>query len=148
MRREIDVPGRDLCDMSGATDRAPDAFSVYNVMLPRVYLPSIQGNVFEQRCKDIADQLCEGDMVIDYDQILAKRPNTTDSIFAWHQDLAYWPITDADQRTATCWLAVDASTQENGCMRFIPGSHRKAKLRPHTPGTALEEQISREEAAV
>ena len=35
--------------------------------------------------QDIADQLQGGDMQVDYDQILAKRPHTTDSIFAWHQ---------------------------------------------------------------
>lgn len=37
------------------------------------------------RMQDIADQLHGGDMDVDYDQILAKRPETSDSIFAWHQ---------------------------------------------------------------
>lgn len=51
MRREIAVPGQDLCDMSGAKDRKPDEFTVYNVMLPRIYYPAWQGNVLESRCK-------------------------------------------------------------------------------------------------
>lgn len=33
--------------------------------------------------QEIADQLQGGDMQADYDQILAKRPSTSDSIFAW-----------------------------------------------------------------
>jgi len=127
--------------MSGVKDRKPDEFTLFNAMLPRVYLPEIQGNIFEKRCKSIADQLCDGDMEIDYDQILAKKPKTTDSIFAWHQDLAYWPITKADTRTATCWLAIDNSTIENGCMRFVPGSHLEAELRPHTPGNAFTSSV-------
>ena len=31
----------------------------------------------------IADQLQGGDMALDYDQILAKRPASEDAIFAW-----------------------------------------------------------------
>jgi ectoine hydroxylase-related dioxygenase (phytanoyl-CoA dioxygenase family) len=52
-------------------------------------------------------------------------------VFAWHQDQAYWINTD-DRRTATCWLAVDDSTTENGCMQVLPGSHRES-VRPHRP---------------
>jgi hypothetical protein len=51
MRREISVPGKDLCDMSGASNRSPEEFTVYNVMLPRIYYPAWQGNVLEKRCK-------------------------------------------------------------------------------------------------
>ncbi|MEC8496051.1 MAG: phytanoyl-CoA dioxygenase family protein, partial [Planctomycetota bacterium] len=38
-----------------------------------------------------------------------------------------------DLRTATLWLAIDDSTEENGCMRFVPGSHAERVLRPHRP---------------
>jgi len=51
LARKIEVPGKDLCDMSGAKGRTPDDYSVYNVMLPRTYYPAWQGNVFEQRCQ-------------------------------------------------------------------------------------------------
>ena len=70
-------------------------------------------------------------MVIDFDQLLAKQPGRDDAVFGWHQDQAYWIDTD-DRRTATCWLAVDDSTVENGCMQFLPGSHRQP-VRPHHP---------------
>ena len=68
---------------------------------------------------------------IDFDQLLAKQPGRDDAVFGWHQDQAYWIDTD-DRRTATCWLAVDDSTIENGCMQFLPGSHREP-VRPHRP---------------
>ena len=47
---------------------------------------------FSTVLSSIATQLQRGkNMAIDYDQLLAKRPSTSDSIFAWHQDMAYWP---------------------------------------------------------
>ena len=35
LRGEVNPEGKDLCDMSGATDRTPDEYTVYNAMLPR-----------------------------------------------------------------------------------------------------------------
>jgi hypothetical protein len=132
LRGEIPVPGRDFCDMSGDYGRNPEHYAIINVMLPRRYYPAWQGNVYERRAASIAAQLCGPDMVIDYDQLLAKRPRRDDAVFGWHQDQAYW-IETADPRTATCWLAIDDSTIDNGCVRFVPGSHREPKLRPHRP---------------
>ncbi len=40
---------------------------------------------------------------------------------AWHQDASYWPLTPS--KAVTVWLAIDPVTAENGCMRYIPGSH-------------------------
>lgn len=131
LRREIVVPGKDLCDMAGDYGRAFEDYSIVNVMLPRRYHPAWQGNVYEQRAASIAAQLHGPGMALDYDQLLAKRPFKQDAVFGWHQDQAYWPLFE-DSRTATCWLAVDDSTLENGCMRFVPGSHRQS-LRPHRP---------------
>jgi Phytanoyl-CoA dioxygenase (PhyH) len=70
------------------------------------------------------DELVEISAV--YDDFLSE-----DSVFAWHQDQAYWIGTD-DHRTATCWLPVDDSTIKNGCIQFLPGSHREP-VRPHVP---------------
>ena len=132
LRREIAVPGRDFCDMSGDYERPVETFSLINVMLPRRYFPEWRGNVYERRAHAIAEQLCGAGMELDYDQLLAKRPRRDDAVFGWHQDLAYWPTTTPDTRTATCWLAIDASTAENGCMRFVPRTHLQ-ELRKHRP---------------
>ena len=47
----------------------------------------------------------------------------------WHQDGHYWPIRPL--ATCTAWIALDASTRENGCLRVIPGSHRGKELYQH-----------------
>lgn len=115
----------------GAGGALIGGFALYNVMLPRMHHGEWQGNAFERRAKDIADQLKGGDMVIDFDQIFAKAPQSGGSAFQWHQDLAYWPDLDADPSSATCWLAVSDATLENGCLRYLPGSHLEGALRKH-----------------
>ncbi|MFZ9730367.1 MAG: phytanoyl-CoA dioxygenase family protein [Ilumatobacteraceae bacterium] len=132
LERRIEVAGRDFNDMTtGEFGTDPTSYAIVNVMLPRKYLPSLQGNLFERRAASIAKQLCGDGMVIDFDQLLAKQPFRQDAVFAWHQDQAYW-IETPDRRTATCWLAVDDSTLANGCMQFLPGSQREP-VRPHRP---------------
>lgn len=132
LRREIDVAGKDFNDMTtGEHGTDPSGYAIVNVMLPRKYHPEWQGNLFEQRATSIAEQLCGEGMAIDFDQLLAKAPGRDDAVFGWHQDQAYWIDTD-DRRTATCWLAVDDSTPENGCLQFLPGSNHEP-VRPHRP---------------
>ena len=132
LRREIAVDGKDFNDMTtGEHGTDPSGYAIVNVMLPRRYYPAWVGNVFERRAQSIAEQLCGEGMTIDFDQLLAKHPGRSDAVFGWHQDQAYWIDTD-DRRTATCWLAIEDSTVENGCMQFLPGSHTEP-VRPHRP---------------
>ena len=142
------VPGmrRDFCDMSGPYERAFEDFNLVNAVLPRVYDPSLIGNVFERRAAAIARQLIGDDIALDYDQFLAKRPRRAGAVFAWHQDLGYWPTGTPDTRTVTCSLALDDATLENGCLQVVPGSHREAQLRPHRPSTWSTSAELREEA--
>lgn len=61
----------------------------------------------------------------------------------WHQDGEYWPISPL--ATCTVWIAIDASTPENGCLRVIPGSHKNKSLASHrennAPGLALNLEL-------
>jgi ectoine hydroxylase-related dioxygenase (phytanoyl-CoA dioxygenase family) len=132
IRGEVRDMGKDFCDMSGGLERSPESFSLINAMLPRVYHPSFQGNVYERRTQDIARQLIGDDVGLDYDQLLAKKPTKSDAVFAWHQDMAYWPKKTPDTRTVTCSLALDDADTENGCLKVVPGSHL-AGLRRHFP---------------
>jgi phytanoyl-CoA hydroxylase len=75
----IEVPGKDYCDMSKGLDARPEDFNLVNAMLPRVYQPSFAGNIFEQRCESISKQLLGDDLSLDFDQILAKKPTKKDA---------------------------------------------------------------------
>ena len=47
----------------------------------------------------------------------------------WHQDEAYWDPAYAYE-ALSIWMPLQEATLENGCMQFIPGSHRLEVL-PH-----------------
>ena len=47
---------------------------------------------------------------------------------AWHQDERYIPT--RDRSLVGAWIALDDATEENGCLRVIPGSHRNGYLWP------------------
>jgi phytanoyl-CoA hydroxylase len=97
---DIAVPGKDLNDMSGDFGRKVEDYSIFNVMLPRKYHAPVRESVFERRAADIARQLHGVPLMLDFDQLLAKRPFKDDAVFVWHQDQQYWPLTE-DTRTAT-----------------------------------------------
>jgi ectoine hydroxylase-related dioxygenase (phytanoyl-CoA dioxygenase family) len=57
-----------------------------------------------------------------HDQLFLK-PAKTGGVVAWHQDYSYWTRTKPIAHL-TCWCGLDDSTKENGCVQYIPGSHR------------------------
>ena len=65
----------------------------------------------------------------------------------WHQYGQYWPIRPL--ATCTVWLAIDDATIENGCLRFIKGSHIDQKLKAHNinndKNLTLNQELVKEE---
>src|SRR5450631_1389519 len=57
-----------------------------------------------------------------HDQLFCKRAHHG-GVVAWHQDYSYWTRTQPLAHL-TCWIGLDDSTRENGCLQYIPGSHR------------------------
>ena len=70
-----------------------------------------------------------GEDLILWGTTLFGKPAFTGKATAWHQDGDYYPIEPLE--TVTVWIALDDSTKENGCMQFIPGSHKERRLFPH-----------------
>jgi ectoine hydroxylase-related dioxygenase (phytanoyl-CoA dioxygenase family) len=44
-------------------------------------------------------------------------------VVAWHQDYSYWTRT-GPMAHLTCWIGLDEATRDNGCLHYLPGSHR------------------------
>jgi len=57
-----------------------------------------------------------------HDQLFCK-PAHHGSVVAWHQDYSYWTRTTPMQHL-TCWVGLDDVTTRNGCINYIPKSHR------------------------
>jgi ectoine hydroxylase-related dioxygenase (phytanoyl-CoA dioxygenase family) len=83
--------------------------------------PGVVPLTFHPRLGRAAAELIGVDAVrLWHDQALYKEPGgrVTDP----HQDQPYWPIAETD--TVTAWIPFDGSTLDNGCMAYVPGSHR------------------------
>ena len=69
-----------------------------------------------------ASQMIEGPVRFWHDQIFYK-PAHHGGIVLWHQDYSYWTRTQP-MAHLSCWIGLDDSTEENGCLHYVPGSHR------------------------
>lgn len=69
-----------------------------------------------------ASQLLGGAVRFWHDQLFCK-PAKHGGVVAWHQDYSYWTRT-TPLRHLTCWIGLDDSTRDNGCVQYVPGSHR------------------------
>jgi ectoine hydroxylase-related dioxygenase (phytanoyl-CoA dioxygenase family) len=69
-----------------------------------------------------AAQLLGGGVRFWHDQLFCK-PAFHGGVVAWHQDYSYWTRT-TPLAHLTCWIGLDDSTRDNGCLQYIPGSHR------------------------
>ena len=69
-----------------------------------------------------ASQLLGGAVRFWHDQLFCK-PARHGGVVAWHQDYSYWTRTTPMQHL-TCWIGLDASHVDNGCLNYVPGSHR------------------------
>ena len=69
-----------------------------------------------------ASQLLDGPIRFWHDQLFCK-PAHHGGVVAWHQDYSYWTRTQPLAHL-TCWIGLDDSTRENGCLQYIAGSHR------------------------
>ena len=69
-----------------------------------------------------ASQLLGGAVRFWHDQLFCK-PAHHGGVVAWHQDYSYWTRTQP-MAHLSCWIGLDDSTRDNGCVHYVPGSHR------------------------
>lgn len=69
-----------------------------------------------------ASQLLGGSVRFWHDQLFYK-PAKHGGVVAWHQDYSYWTRT-TPMAHLTCWTGLDDADKQNGCMYYIPGSHK------------------------
>ncbi|MDR3707994.1 MAG: phytanoyl-CoA dioxygenase family protein [Capsulimonadaceae bacterium] len=86
--------------------------------------PGMRRLMHDPRLGRVAGELAGVDGIrIWHDQALFKPPfgNPT----AWHLDNPYWSFSSRD--AVSIWVALDDATLANGCMWYIPGSHKTAR---------------------
>ncbi len=116
--------------LAGTTERK---YLVFQIRYPHRHVPLFFEHAHDPVILDVLEDLLGPDIVLYNTQVLLKPPfHGTD--VPWHQDSAYWPIRPAN--LVTCWIALDEANAENGCMQFLPGSHKMGLLE-HKEGRVL-----------
>lgn len=81
----------------------------------------------DSRFRELAEALLDGEVVPKNVQFLCKPPKIGQPTPP-HQDGYYFMIEPVEG--LTMWLGLDHADEENGCLRYINGSHKRG-LRPH-----------------
>ncbi len=76
----------------------------------------------------ILGQLAGTDLIL-WGLTIFGKPARTGKATPMHQDGDYYPIEPLE--TVSVWIALDDATPENGCMQYIPGSHKERRIFPH-----------------
>jgi len=91
--------------------------------------------MLDERLGKMAAQLAGVDGIrIWHDQALIKRPWANPT--AWHLDTPFWSF--SDRNAISIWVALDNATLENGCLFFIPGSHKQTSFDKITIGRNMD----------
>lgn len=81
-----------------------------------------------RRVVEAMEQLLGGEVYHWHSKMSIKDP-MTGGAWAWHQDYGYWYDTGCMYPDlASCFIAVDRNTRENGCMQVLKGSHHLGRI--------------------
>lgn len=86
--------------------------------------------VLDRRLTELVADLLGAPPLLSGDQVFMKPPHFG-SAKPYHQDNFYFQCTPGDH-VITAWIALDDVDEENGCLRYIDGSH-KIGILPHEP---------------
>ena len=108
-------------------DEDPEESYYDYVIVQRVNLwqdnPYVQRLILDPRLGKMAANLAGVDGVrLWHDQAMIKQPWANPT--GWHLDNPYWSY--SSRETLSLWLALDDATLQNGCLYFLPGSHKTA----------------------
>ena len=81
--------------------------------------------VRDDRILDVVEDLIGPDILC-WNTIFWIKEARSPSFVSWHQDLRYWGL-DCDD-LLTVWVALSPATEDSGCMRVLPRSHRGEML--------------------
>jgi phytanoyl-CoA hydroxylase len=116
-----------------AVERGEQAASAYEASLRKMTGLALSGDpVFVAHARRPAIVACiqallGPDLTLYQDQLFMKPPRIG-SRQAYHQDQPAGFHIDPPDALVTCWTALDESTEENGCLRYLPGTHKLGSL--------------------
>lgn len=107
---------------------------------PHVLFPFANEIVRHPRILDAVEAVIGPDILV-WGGTFFFKPPRSGGFVSWHQDLTYWGLAESGG-LVSAWLALEDVDRENGCMQFIPGSHRDGIL-PHSDTWTTENILTR-----
>jgi ectoine hydroxylase-related dioxygenase (phytanoyl-CoA dioxygenase family) len=128
----LEVGAEDLAaDQSNFTaDRSAEGqLAPRKIAFPFTKHAAFRAFALDPRLTGLVSQLMGQAPLLATDQIFMKPPRFG-SAKPYHQDNFYFRLSPPDQ-ALTAWIALDDVDEQNGCLRYIAGSH-KGEVLPHT----------------
>ena len=124
------MPEKDLLEIEELHDLLVKKFPKFRNYCPAILLHDERflKYCFKKEILNIIEQLIGKNFALWNSSFFAK-PALNGQATPWHQDGQYWPIRPLS--TCSVWLAIDDATSENGCLKFIKGSHKEKILKKH-----------------
>jgi ectoine hydroxylase-related dioxygenase (phytanoyl-CoA dioxygenase family) len=128
LRNEIDEltnpkhPGRELFYEYNSNESTNPNTILFHALGAWRVMPGLHDVLWNPAFVMPAAQLLERPVRFWHDQIFYK-PARHGGEVAWHQDYSYWTRTKPIAHLS-CWIGLDDSTVENGCVHYVPRSHQ------------------------
>jgi hypothetical protein len=116
------APGNDLFYYYKSNESEDPAKTLFHALGAWRIAPGFHDLWWAPAYRMAAYQLLGGVPQLFHDQLFCK-PAGHGGVVAWHQDYSYWTWTKP-MAHLTCWIGLDDATRNNGCLWYVPGSHR------------------------
>jgi ectoine hydroxylase-related dioxygenase (phytanoyl-CoA dioxygenase family) len=103
------------------------------ILKPSLYAPVLLRTQHFARAQAMARQLLGADARFGFDHAILK-PAGKVAATPWHQDDAHGFDPDFHYEQLSIWMPLQDVSEENGCMQYMPGSHRGPLLPHRSPG--------------
>ena len=103
------------------------------ILKPSRYAPELLEFDLIRKAREIAAAYFDTDAGLEFGEHMIFKPPHVGSVTPWHQDQAYHDPT-RDERSINFWIPLDDTDVENGCMQYVPGSHKLDVLPHHSIG--------------
>lgn len=102
---------------------------IEQLMGTEIVSPTTRQIIFSEQVAHILPQLmgADSEIVMFHSKALMKAADSN-GYFPWHQDFSYWQPSSLAPVQVNCAFAVEPQTPENGCLKYVPGSHHRGYL--------------------